>query len=740
MKRESHFVLRGRRRDQSSKDTNGLSSAEMESLESICEAVLPPLSPQSDSDEHVDIFWQSSASQSSVPHQVAEILVKRAIIEALILIRVILWMLATRLGTLLLCGSLCITDTWPFINNFSNISLEKREKIVQKWLQHRFLTPIRLAFLYIKVLCVWVFFSQVDENGENPTWKAIGYDVSAEEKKASSFENKERPLDKGMVEAMYETNSSLPLSLSQKGLKVVTDAKSNVLRIKCDAVVIGSGCGGGVAAAVLASSGLKVLVLEKGNYFTAMDYSSLEGPSMDELYESGGTMASVDGNMAILAGSTVGGGSAINWSASIRTPEYVLKEWAEKHKLSMFWGSEYVSAMDLVCERIGVTDKCSMEGLQNQALRKGCENLGLQVDYVPRNSSKHHHCGFCNYGCRQGDKQGTQTTWLVDAVNHGAVILTGCKAERFVLQNNEGRKYGRKKKCLGVMAKSLRNHIKWRVQVEATVTISAAGALLTPPLMISSGLKNKNIGKNLHLHPVLMAWGYFPDSVSDLQGKCYEGGIITSVHKVLSGDSKVRAIVETPALGPGAFASLFPWVSGQGFKETMLKYSRTVHFITIIKDKGSGEVKKEGRVRYHLDEDDKENLKAGLKQALRILIGAGAIEVGTHQSNGQRIKCGGTSENDVKEFLDSIYVAGGPLSLQEKWTLCSSAHQMGSCRMGVSEEGSAVDEKGQSWEAARLFVCDASLLPTAIGVNPMITIQSTAYCIAKRITESLRME
>ncbi|WVZ59291.1 hypothetical protein U9M48_009451 [Paspalum notatum var. saurae] len=741
-----HPLLRGWRRE---RYTHGMHPAQMEALRAMCGALIPSL-PPADADggagrgdppggKDLERFYRASAADANIPDEVAELMVTRCIREAVVLAWVVLWALSTRVGTLLLCGRLCVAGGFPYVRRFADMAPERREAAMQRWNRVRWLFPLRIAFAIVKILCHYVFYAMVNENSENPYWKAIGYSVHEPgvEDQTEATPSPSRPLDVGVVETRLLNDNALLRSLVGRGLTVKPAASdANHHTVQCDAVIVGSGCGGGVAAAVLASAGYKVVVVEKGDYFTAGDYSSIEGPSMERLFEQGGIFCTSNVTTMIFTGATVGGGSAVNWSASIRTPKEVTQEWAREHGLPVFAGPGYAQAMDAVCARLALTDACREEGFQNKVVRRGCEALGLRADAVPRNSSDGHFCGSCNFGCPTGDKRGTDTTWLVDAVARGAVILTGCKAERFVFENGGGAR-GRGKKCVGLVASCASDGgVTKKLRIEAKVSIAACGALMTPPLLRNSRLKNRHIGRNLHLHPVSMAWGYFPENkLQDppLSGRCYEGGIITSMHRVSE-----RTIIETPALGPGAFAAMVPWESGRDMKERMRRYSRTAHAFALVRDRGAGFVDGEGRVRFTPSREDVEELRTGLRRVLRILVAAGAAEVGTHRSDGVRLRCKGLRDEDLEAFLDEVTIEKGPMhSRTDKWALHCSAHQMGSCRMGASPGDGAVDGRGESWEAEGLYVCDGSLLPTAVGVNPMITIQSIAYCLAKGIAESL---
>ncbi|KAG8091945.1 hypothetical protein GUJ93_ZPchr0012g19904 [Zizania palustris] len=751
--KRGHPLLRGPGRE---RYTHGLRPAQMEALRAMCGALIPSLPPAAAAgqqvggedgeggrrlipDVDVERFYLASAADSTVPDEVAELTFTRCVREAGALVSVVLWMLATRIGTLALCGRTCISGEFPYVRRFADMPAERREEALKRWSTTRWLFPLKIAFALVKILCHFAFYTAVNDNSENPCWKAIGYSVPVaveEPRKEATPAPARRPLDNGVVETKELDDTTLLRSLAEKGLEVNMSQSSAHHTVQCDVVIVGSGCGGGVAAAVLASAGHKVIVVEKGDYFVAKDYSSVEGPTLEHLYEQGGVFCTANVSTSIFAGTTVGGGSAVNWSASIRTPEDVLQEWSRDHGLPVFGAPGYVQAMDAVCARLGVTGRCREEGFQNKVLRRGCEALAMPVEAVPRNSTEGHFCGSCNLGCPTGDKRGTDTTWLVDAVERGAVILTGCKAERFILERNAGGKNGRSKKCVGLVATCTSNGITKKLRIEAKVSISACGAIMTPPLLRNSGLKNRHIGRNLHLHPVSMAWGYFPESKKEPQliaGKSYEGGIITSMHRVTE-----RTIIETPALGPGAFAAIMPWESGRDMKERMRRYARTAHTLALVRDRGAGSVCGEGRVRYTPHREDVEDLREGLRRALRILVAAGAAEVGTHRSDGLRLRSKGIGDEDLEAFLDEVTIEKGPMYPgSNKWAILGSAHQMSSCRMSARPNDGAVDGTGESWEANGLYVCDGSLLPTAVGVNPMITIQSVAYCVSNGIVESL---
>ena len=156
-----------------------------------------------------------------------------------------------------------------------------------------------------------------------------------------------------------------------------------------DVVVIGSGCGGGVVAAELAAEGHRVLVVDKGPYQPRAAYTQVEADAFDTMYEQGGVCVTQDTGIAVLAGSCFGGGSAINWACSLRTPNFVREEWANTFGLRSFIERSYEESLEAICKRINVSDYDEADTVNhntcNQIFIDGCRNLGYDVAVAPQN-------------------------------------------------------------------------------------------------------------------------------------------------------------------------------------------------------------------------------------------------------------------------------------------------------------------------------------------------------------------
>src|SRR5262249_44043686 len=244
--------------------------------------------------------------------------------------------------------------------------------------------------------------------------------------------------------------------------------------LSCDVVVVGSGAGGGVVAERLASAGADVIVLEKGGDAAQADFHPPGAGSTRDLYLYGLTMATSDLGVRIVAGSTLGGGTVINYTTSFKTPPHVLKDWAQVSGSDVFLSDDLHASLDAVAERLGVTTEESRPGSRDQLMEAGVRKLGWHVDVLARDvrgCAQDVACGWCGFGCRLGAKQSTMRTYLEDAARHGARLVVGADVRRVLV--TDGR-------ATGVEA-SAAGH---RLRVRARAVVAAAGAIETPALLL----------------------------------------------------------------------------------------------------------------------------------------------------------------------------------------------------------------------------------------------------------------
>jgi long-chain-alcohol oxidase len=504
--------------------------------------------------------------------------------------------------------------------------------------------------------------------------------------------------------------------------------------LACDVVVVGSGAGGGVAAAELARRGLDVVVLEKGGYAAERDFHHVEGDAYRELYLYGVTMTTDDLACRILAGSTLGGGTVVNYTTSFKTPDGVLAEWAEASGVDAFASGEVAASLDAVAGRVGVTTAQSRPGVRDALMEQGLERLGWHVGPLPRNvrgCAQDAGCGWCGFGCRLGAKQSTMVTFLEDAAAHGARLVVGADVRRVLVDEGWAVGVEARVRPTGAPPRGAPDPSgTHRLRVRARAVVAAGGAIETPALLLRSGLRGQ-VGQHLHLHPGTAAMASFDQPV-----RWWEGTTQARYSAALRDRLGPYApAFETVPLHPGAAATALPWQSAAQHRALMERSANLSLVGVLCRDTSEGRVRvdRDGnpRVRWRLNRQDEDRMAAGVAAAGEVLAAAGATEV--FSLHRQRFAFRPGSPAAHRAWAEATRQAG----YRAGRATLASYHQMGSCRMGADPATSAVGPDQQSHEVKSLYVADSSVFPTAVGVNPMLTIMGLAHRAAAGVADRL---
>jgi len=533
--------------------------------------------------------------------------------------------------------------------------------------------------------------------GQNPNWEVLGYPgpITVPKSKVSDIQT------------------------------IIPSGKN--VTIEADVCIVGSGAGGSVIAAVLAERGYKVLVLEMGNQYNSGDFHQLELWGYKHLWYKGGTTPTADGTVNILAGATLGGGTEINWMNCVRTPNLIRASWASEYGLAGVDTNEFEDYLNLVEQRLSVGSGTALFNSNNLRLREGCQRLGYLTKQTRINwnpvSFQPLLAAYSSFGDQSGAKQTSRRTYLLDAYRNGARFIVNCRADRILTV--DGHAVGVAASYLGPEGQTT------AINIRAAQVVVACGALESPALLLRSGIGGPAVGRYLRLQPGGAVYGVY-----NQRQKCWWGSPQTAnCEEFADTGGGFGYFLETPAFGPGFYATVAPWESAREHKELMTKVPYMSTFIWFLRDKGWGNVTIDhagnSLATYKLEEPtDQKNFRHATATAIRIHEAAGAQEIYFALHN--KLLRWHRHKESLERFIEQVLtqpLGGGVQPM-------ISAHQLGSCRAGIDPTISVADTNCEVYGTKGIWIGDGSAFPTALGVNPMITIMAFAHRTANRIVST----
>ncbi len=502
------------------------------------------------------------------------------------------------------------------------------------------------------------------------------------------------------------------------------------LMVDADVAIVGTGAGGGTAAEILSSQGLKVVMVEEGPLRTSRDFHMLEREAYPQLYQESAGRRTKDKGIVILQGRAVGGSTTVNWTTSFRTPPETLSFWRERYGLSDYTPELLAPWFEQMERRLSIHPWPVPPNENNAVLARGAAALGIPTGVIARNVNGCRNLGYCGTGCPVNAKQSMLVTTIPAALDRGATLITRTRAEQFDLSGGIVAAL----ECSALDAAGL-NPGPYRVRVRARAFVAAGGAIGTPALLLRSNAPDPNdlLGKRTFLHPTLVSAAQMPEVVAAYAGAPQS---VYSDHFVQgqSFDGPVGFKLEVPPVHPVLMSTTLPGF-GRSHADLAAAMPRTQVIIALLRDgfhpqSAGGRVEVLGDGSPVLDYPMTPYLWEGARRALlamaEIQFAAGARSVFPLHESAQPY----ASLAQARAAIETL-----PMEILR--TRVVSAHVMGGCAMSNDPASGVVDQWGRHQQLENLYVFDGSIFPTSLGANPQLSIYGIVARNASRLADRL---
>ena len=488
--------------------------------------------------------------------------------------------------------------------------------------------------------------------------------------------------------------------------------RENSIPKNLEVAVIGSGAGGGIAANLL-NQKYEVGIFDKGHFPNGETNNETFG--YHNFYETNAIQQTRGYKVQLLAGMGIGGGTSINWTTSLRTPDNILSEWDALTQQNNYFNSDsFNKSLDYICQNLNVDETNNKIPQKEIKLAQGLELNKTSYKIIPRNT-KNNDClesGFSTFGHSDDTINSSYKSWFSKDKFNEENIYSNTHVKSLSISNG---------KATHVNVEH--NGQSYSVAVEKVIL--ASGSLNTPKILLNSGYKNKHLGQHLKLHPVSGVAGKFSELQNPWAG---------SMQGIYSDDNLFRKdnygyLLEGLPMHPSLFFPFFP-NNQDNFGDFISSYNYWSGSIVLTSDTSSGSIINKNPQhlwKYNLNNFDHGNLLHGIESLVKANFLAGAEEIMVATSPTMHWKR--ESNEDIESFIGKVRkVRNEPFRI-----LLGSAHQMGTARIHPNPSEGVVDLNGKVHGLENVYITDSSTFPRCSGVNPMITIQAMSHFLASKI-------